>query len=56
MRKRELSIQKENLISPERVHKKRKFLQGHFGELNIILEQLSDRTVFWSRLFLKKKF
>ena len=38
------------------MYKKREFLQGTFGERNIILEQLFDRITFWSRgfFFLKK--
>ena len=33
------------------MYKKREFLQGTFGERNIILEQLFDRITFWSRVF-----
>lgn len=43
-----------NLISREIFYKKRKFLQRHFGEKNRILEQLSDRAAFWSRILLKR--
>lgn len=49
---REFGIQKENLISRERIYKKRGFFQKHFGKRNIILEQLSDRTPFFSRILL----
>ena len=37
------------------MYKKREFLQGTFGERNIILEQLFDRITFWSRVFFFKK-
>ena len=49
---RQFGTQKENLISRERIYKKRGFFQKHFGERNIILEQLSDRTPFFSRILL----
>ena len=38
------------------MYKKREFLQGTFGERNIILEQLFDRITFLTFFFKKKQF